>query len=298
MTKAEVLAKLTKDLELRGRSEDTVKLYTANAAKFLDYHGKPANQMGENEISDFLHHLTKEGSRTVATVNVYNSALRFLYGVTLDYTLNYKKLPRLKQNRKLPQLYTKAEVVEIIESADSLIHTAMLMLAYGSGLRLSEITNLKISDIESAQMRILIRSGKGNRDRYAMLPQSTLDTLREYWKMYRPKDWLFEAPRLGGQYRERTLQDAFKAALLKSGIKKPGTIHTLRHCYATHLYEDGHSLLAIKKLMGHIRIDTTAWYTQLACSDILALKSPLDNSLSEKYGNPRNVLQGGGNTDA
>jgi site-specific recombinase XerD len=165
-------------------------------------------------------------------------------------------------------------------------------------LRLSEITTLKATDVESGQMRILIRSGKGDRDRYAMLPQTTLETLREYWKAYRPKDWLFEAPRQGGRYHVRTLQDAFKLALRKSGIKKPGTIHTLRHCFATHLYEDGHNLLALKKLLGHVRIDTTAWYTQLAYSDILDLKSPLDNSLSEKYGNPRKTSAGGVNTDA
>ena len=130
-----------------------------------------------------------------------------------------------------------------------------------------------------------------------MLPQATLETLREYWKAYRPKEWLFEAPKTGGKYHTRTLQDAFKAALRRSGIKKPGTIHTLRHCFATHLYEDGHNLLALKKLLGHVRIDTTAWYTQLAYSEILSLKSPLDNSLAEKHGNPRKTQVGGVKAD-
>jgi len=107
--------------------------------------------------------------------------------------------------------------------------------------------------------------------------------LRQYWLEYRPKDWLFIAPKTGGRYHVRTLQDAFKAALKRSGVKKHGTIHTLRHCFATHLYEDGHNLLALKKLLGHVRIDTTAWYTQLAYSEVLGLKSPID-SLPKKRG--------------
>ena len=260
MTKAEVIAKVAKDLELRGRKKETVELYTLRISKFLDYHQRPAEQMGEAEIADFLHHLTKEGKLTIGTINTYNSALRFLYSVTLDYTLNYKKLPRLKQSRKIPQLYTRDEVLKIIESAETLKHKAMLMLAYGSGLRLSEIINLKITDVESGQNRILIRSGKGDRDRYAMLPQSTLETLRECRKAYRPKEWLFESPRTKAPYCQQTLQEAFKKALVNSGIKKQGSIHMFRHCFATHLYEDGHNLLALKKLMGHVRIDTTAWY--------------------------------------
>lgn len=298
MTQTEVLQKLRKDLEVRGRSPETVEEYTKKVKLFQDYYEKPADQMGESEIINYLHYLAKGKGVTASTVNTYNSALRFLYGVTLDTALNYKKLPRMKQKRKLPQIYTKDEVCRIIDSTETLIHRVMLMLAYGSGLRLSEITNLKATDIESNQMRIFVRSGKGDRDRYALLPQATLETLREYWKAYRPKEWLFEAPKIGGQYRTRTLQDAFKTALKKSGIKKPGSIHTLRHCFATHLYEDGHNLLALKKLLGHIRIDTTAWYTQLAYSDILALRSPLDNSLAEKYGNPRKVSADGVKADA
>ena len=297
MTKTDVLERLVKDLEMRGRSSGTIRHYKTCIRLFQDYFEKPADQMGEAEIIDYLHYLTVEKSNSASAVNTYNSALRFLYGVTLDVTLNYKKMPRLKQTRRLPQLFTREEVKTIIDHAESLIHKAMLMLAYGSGLRLSEITNLKITDIESKQMRILVRKGKGDRDRYAMLPQTTLEALREYWKAYRPKEWLFEAPKAEGPYRVKALQDAFKMALAKSGIKKPGTIHTLRHCFATHLYEDGHNLLALKKLLGHVRIDTTAWYTQLAYSEILSLKSPLDNSPAEKFGDHRKTLAGRVKTD-
>jgi site-specific recombinase XerD len=286
MTKEEILQKLVKDLEVRGRSPATVEEYLERARRYQDYYDKPANQMGEGEIIDYLHYLATERKLSPAGVNGHNSALRFVYGVTLDVNLNYKKLPRLKQTRRIPQIFTKEEIRKILDSTETLIHKSMFMLAYGSGLRNAEITNLKATDIESDQMRILVRHGKGDRDRYAMLPQVTLDTLREYWQAYHPKEWLFEAPQKGGRYLGKTMNDAFKAALRKSGVTKTGTIHTLRHCYATHLYEDGHNLLAMKKLLGHVRIDTTAWYTQLAYSQVLGLKSPIE-TLPKKKGRPR-----------
>ena len=285
MKQAEILAKLKKDMELRGRTADTIEEYMTKMRLYQEHYGKSADEMGIEEIQGYLHYLLTEKKRSASTVNTYNSAFRFLYGVTLDVTLNYKKLTRIPQTRRLPQLFTREEIGQIIDSAGNICHRAMLMLAYGSGLRLSEITGLKVTDIESGQKRILVRHGKGDRDRYALLPQTTLEVLREYWLSCnpRPRDWLFEAPKVGGRYHDRTLQDAFKAALRRSGVKKYGTIHTLRHCFSTHLYEDGNSLLAMKKLMGHVRIDTTAWYTQLAASDVLKLKSPIEN-LPKKRG--------------
>lgn len=286
MTKEQILTKLKFDLEVRGRSPATVSEYVKKVGFFQEHYERPADQMGEAEITKYLHHLTHEKGITNATANTYNSALRFVFGVTLDRTLNYRKIPMLPKTRRLPQLFTKEEIAKIIDSTNNAKHRAMLMLAYGSGLRLSEITGLKVSDIESDHMRILVRHGKGDRDRYAMLPQKTLDVLREYWLEYRPKEWLFESPTQGGQYKTRALQDAFHSARKRSGVKTYGSLHTLRHCFATHLYEDGNNLLALKKLLGHVRIDTTAWYTQLAYSEVLGLKSPLD-TLPKKKGRPR-----------
>jgi site-specific recombinase XerD len=276
MTKEQILAKLKTDLEARGRSQDTVEDYARHVRMFQDHFDKPADQMRELEIMEYQHYLISEKGLSHSSANTYNSALRFVYGVTLDITLNQKKIPRLKQTRRIPQIFTKEEVGTIIASAETLAHKSMLMLGYGSGLRISEVANLKITDIESKQMRILIRHGKGDRDRYAMLPQVTLAALREYWIAYRPKEWLFESPRTGGKYHVNTLGEAFRLALKNSGLSKHGTFHTLRRCFATHFYEDERNLLALKKLLGHVRIDTTAWYTQLADSDTLKLKSPLD----------------------
>jgi site-specific recombinase XerD len=288
MRKKEILERLEQDLELRGKSASTIKEYVSKVHLYQEYYGKPADELGVESIQEYLHYLLTEKKLSASTVNTYNSAFRFVYGVTLDIALNYKKLPRVPQSRRLPQIFTQEEVGKIIESAGNPCHKAMLMLAYGSGLRLSEITGLKVSDIESDQNRILIRHGKGDRDRYAMLPKTTLEALREYWLSCpppRPRDWLFVSPRTGERYYNRTLQDAFKAALKRSGVNKTGTIHTLRHCFATHLYEDGHNLLALKKLLGHVRIDTTAWYTQLAASDVLKVKSPRE-TIPRKRGRP------------
>ena len=277
MTKEQIFLQLKADLEARGLTTSTIRKYTSAVRAFQDYFKLPADKMCEQEIMTFQRHLLVEKKLQPISVNDYNTAFRFLYAVTLKSPLNYLLVPKLKVNRRIPKLFTREEIARIIDDEDSLDKKVMFMLAYGSGLRLSEITNLKILDIESDKMRILIRNGKGNRDRYAILPQSTLDTLREYWLVYRPVDWLFVAPRKGGKYSTKTLQEAFQAALTRSCVKTPGSLHLLRHCFATHLYEDGVSLLTMKKLLGHARISTTAWYTQIADSHINSVKSPIDS---------------------
>jgi site-specific recombinase XerD len=276
MTKEEILQKLTKDLEARGRNDSTIKRYLGITRSFQDYFDAPADKLGESEIMEYQRYLFKEKGLEPSSVNDYNSALRFTYEVTLERALNHKMVPRVKQSRRIPQLFTRDEIAKIINSAGNHGQKTMFMLAYGSGLRLSEITNLNVSDIESNHMRILVRHGKGDRDRYALLPQATLEALREHWLAYRPKEWLFVAPVKGGKYVDRTLADAFKAALKRSGVAKHGSIHYFRHCFATHLYEDGASLLAIQKLLGHARVATTAWYIQLADKHTFDLRSPLD----------------------
>ena len=277
MTKEQILEKMKTDMEARGHSASTIKWYTSVARRFQDHFDKPADQMGEAEIMGYQHHLMTKRDINKPSANKHNSALRFLYGVTLDIVLNYMKIPHTKYNRRLPKLFTREEICRIIDFAGSLEHRVMFMLAYGSGLRISEVTNLKVSDIESGNMRILVRQGKGDRDRYVLLPQATLDALREYWLTCRPNDWLFVAPEKGGRYVNRTLADAFRSALKRSCISKQGNFHLLRHCYATHSYEDGVDLLTLKSLLGHSRIDTTAWYTQMADTKTREARSPIDS---------------------
>lgn len=277
MTIQEALVKLKRDLEFRGRSPNTIRDYCFRARLFMEYFNKSPNELDEEDVIEYLHYLLTVEKLSKGSVNGYNSAVRFLLGVTLEKLMNYKKIPRIKFNRKLPQLFTKDEVRNIIESTKNLRHKVWFMLAYGSGLRVSEIINLKITDIESSQMRIFIRSGKGNKDRYTILPQETLEALRNYWRMYRPKEWLFESPRMHkDKITCRAVSDAFQEALKRAGITKSGSIHRLRHCFATHLLDEENSLYAIKKLLGHVRIDTTVWYAQLSNSKVFSVKSPID----------------------
>ena len=280
MTKEQILEKLVKDLETRGRSEDTVRNYHIHARLFQDHFDKPADQMGEAEIAEYLHYLIKVKKLAPASVNAQNSTIRFLYGETLDIVLNNRKIPRVKQIRSIPELPTKEELSYLFYLAgtgemNGLRDRAIFMTIYGSGLRVSEAANLKITDIDSKNCRILIRKGKGGKDRYALLPEKTLKVLREYWTEVQPKDWLF-LTKFGTKMTDYSILNAWKATLKRSTITKRITVHMLRHCFATHMLNEGKNLYAIKQLLGHVRMDTTTWYLQFADSEILKLKSPLD----------------------
>lgn len=271
-----ILDRLQEDIRLRGLAKSTETEYHNRVNAFLQWAGKPAEDMDEQHIRQFLKHLITERQLSTSSINLHNSALRFLYAVTLNRNLNYRQIPRLKQVRHMPGILTKDEIGCIFEACDNLKHRAILMTIYGSGLRLSEIAKLKVSDIDSKSMRIFISEGKGGKDRYSILSQTNLEVLRDYWKKYRPKDWLFEGMTPGEHISKRSVQDAFKKWKKRANIEKPASIHTLRHCFATHLFEADTNILHIKKLLGHAHIQTTSFYISLAAFDV-NLKSPLDS---------------------
>jgi len=291
MTEQDVLDKMRFDMELAGLSLTTIQTYLHRVKAFQEYSKMPAEQMDEKEVRVFLHHLLVEQKNLASTVNLYNSAIRFLYDVTLDKPLNRRKVPMAKRSRRLPVLPDKDELELIFESTRDIKYRAIFMTIYGSGLRVSEAAHLLIPDIDSKNMRIFIRQGKGNKDRFALLPQRTLTILRDYYKVYRPKEWLFENSR-GRQITAQSIETAFRAAVESSGVTKHLTVHSLRHAFATGLLNDGKNILQIKKLLGHVRLDTTTWYLQLSDSETLHLTSPLDsyvdpdssNSLSKHNG--------------
>jgi integrase len=165
MTKQEVLDKLKFDLELRNRSKDTIEDYVTRCRLYQDHYDKPADQMGVEDIQKYLHYLLTVKKNSPATINTANSAIRFLYGETLDTVLNLRKIPRLKNNRKIPDIPTKEELGYLFYLTKNMKYRAIFMTIYGSGLRLSEVVNLKVSDIDGKQGRIFIRGGKGDRDR-------------------------------------------------------------------------------------------------------------------------------------
>jgi site-specific recombinase XerD len=277
MTKEQVLEKLKFDVELRGLSKNTQDEYYTKVKIFQDHFNKSATELGEREIREFLHYLSTEKGLTSGSVNSYNSGLRFLYGVTLNINLNCKQIPRHRKTRKFPDILSREEIQKLFDVCDNLRDTCILMTIYGAGLRLSEVASLKVSDIDSKKMQLFIRAGKGSKDRYALLSQSNLEILRDYWKTYRPKEWLFYSRvNTGTHITSRAVQDIFHKYVDKANITKKVTVHTLRHSFATHLLEVGTSIFHIKQLLGHSDISTTCFYLHLLKIESLNVKSPLD----------------------
>ena len=277
MTKDQVLEKLKFDVELRGLSKNTKDEYYSKAKNFQNYFDKPATELGEKDIREFLHYLTTERKLTSGSVNSYNSGLRFLYGVTLNVNLNCKQIPRHRKKRNFPDILTQDEIQSIFTACDNLRDKCILMTIYGSGLRLSEVACLKVSDIDSKKMQLLIRNGKGAKDRFALLSNSNLEILRDYWKAYHPKEWLFYSRiNTGTHITPRGVANIFNKYKNIVGITKDVSTHTLRHCFATHLLESGISIFHIKQLLGHSDISTTCFYLHLLKLDSLNITSPLD----------------------
>lgn len=172
MTKEQVLEKLKFDVELRDLSKHTQDEYYTKAKIFQDYYNKPATELGEKEIREFLHYLTTKKKLTSGSVNSYNSGLRFLYGVTLNISLNCKQIPRHRRTKKFPNILTKDEIQNLFDACDNLKDKCILMTLYGAGLRVSEVAGLKVTDIDSKKMQLFIRNAKGSKDRYALLSQA------------------------------------------------------------------------------------------------------------------------------
>ena len=277
-TNEQILFRMEEDLKLRGLSPRTRSDYPKNARIFLEWAGRPAESLSEEDIRNYLRCLIEEKKLSAATVNTYNAAIRFLFAVTLNRTLNYRQIPRLKQIRSLPDILTREEVSRVFENTSSLREKAVLITIYGAGLRASEACNLRVCDIDSASMRIFVHKGKGSKDRYTLLSQRNLDVLREYWKAYRPKHpegWLFLNGDGSQKLQYRNVFYSVKSAAKRAGISKKVSAHTLRHCFATHLLEAGTDIFHIKQLLGHARIQSTTLYLQLLNFGP-KLKSPLD----------------------
>lgn len=289
MTQEQVLEKLIKDMQLRGMSDDTKQSYCSRAKQFMQHYGKSAVELDVQDIREFLFFLSNEKKLSPGSVNTVNSALRFLFEITLEQDINYKRIPRLRDPVHLTRYMTIEEIQRFFNSIDNLKHRAIFMTIYGSGLRLCEAGRLKIGDVDSKRMRLLILQSKGKKDRYAVLSQACLDVLREYWKQYKPRHpegYLFLNRQGTAHITGRGIEDAFAKYREKSGISPHATVHTLRHSYATHLLEAGTSLLYIQQLLGHSALWSTMRYLHVAQTDVLQTPSPLD-TMNTKPEKPR-----------
>jgi site-specific recombinase XerD len=210
------------------------------------------------------------------SVSIATSALRFLYKVTLKRDWGVEEIPMPKRPFKLPVILSREEVHQFLNSVEGIKHRAILMTIYATGLRISEATHLKVTDIDSQRMMLRVDQGKGRKDRYVMLSPRLLEILRAYWKVVRPKLWLFPGDLPGKPITRDAVGQACHKAHRASGVAKPITPHALRHAFATHLLESGADVRTIQLLLGHRSLATTSRYLKVATSTVCATTSPFD----------------------
>lgn len=284
MTNKQLLEKLKEDMELRGFSHWTKDNYYRKAKEITEYFGKPMRQVTTKELREFLmNYIVKERGMSEISANYYNNVIRFIYDVVLDYPINKRQLPMYKKKRKLPKILSDEELNVFFDACDNYMYKTIFMMIYGSGLRISEATNLRVEDIDSKNMRIFVRDGKGNKERYTVLPQASLEMLRKYYKMYKPnhpKGYLF-FNRNGEILKPERLRVFFRRYRRKAKISEEFIVHSLRHSFATKLVEEGVPLVQVKELLGHSCIRSTMTYVHVA-NNMQKVKSPLDIYLEKE----------------
>ena len=269
------------DLQLRGIVPSTQKAYLREVSNFAKYFNRSPEELGEDELKEYMLYLMKERHLSDGTFRFYVTALKFLYRTTLRREWVVEKIKYPRRKRKLPVVLDLSEVESLFLVTTNLKHKAMLMITYSSGLRVSETARLKMTDIDSKRMTVRIRQGKGGNDRYSILSHTVLDHLRQYWREYRPTEWLFDGQRKDEHITSHTIQCIFYAAKKRAGITKPASIHTLRHSFATHLIEAGTSLHHVQLLLGHRSPTTTTVYLHVSRLNLAQVTSPLDRSAKQ-----------------
>lgn len=263
-------------LRLKNYSANTIHTYRNWFVQFLLYFSdrKPST-ITKNEIMDFMVKFRNNPKWSATSQNQLISAIKFFYEHLLKRPRDFYDLPRAQKPEHLPTVFSESEVLAIIKASDNLKHKTILCLAYAGGLRISEIVNLKIRDVDSKRMVITLRQAKGKKDRQVMLSEKLLIMLRAYFKKYKPKVWMFEGYS-NEQYSIRSISKVMQECKQKAGIKKKGSIHAMRHSFATHLLEGGTDLISIKELLGHNSLRTTMQYTHVSKKHLSKIQSPLD----------------------
>lgn len=269
------------DLQLRGATTRTQETYLREVSNLAKYFNRSPEELGEDELKEYMLYLMKERHLSDGTYRFYVAALKFLYRTTLKREWVVEKIKCPKRKRKLPVVLDLSEVESLFSVTKNLKHKAMLMITYSSGLRVSETARLKMTDIDSKRMTVRIRQGKGGNDRYSILSQTALEQLRQYWKKYRPTEWLFDGQKKDDHITAQTIQTIFYAAKKRARITKPVSIHTLRHSFATHLIEAGTSLHHVQLLLGHRSPTTTTVYLHVSRLNLAQVISPLDRAAKQ-----------------
>lgn len=273
-----LLAEFERKMTIQRYSVSSIQNYASAVNSFLQVAKKKFNcpdELTEKEIEKYLHWKIEKHNISASYQRMIVASIEKFYSTVLNKDLKIKHLYPARKSKSLPKYLTMQEIKKIIDATENLKHACIIKLLYGCGLRLSELLNLKITDVDSASMLILIRNGKGNKDRAVMLPPSLLNGMRTYVKRYKPKEYLIEG-QTGGKYSPKSVQTIVKSAAQKAGIKKKVTPHILRHSFATHLLENGTDVRYIQELLGHQSVKTTEIYTHVTDISKSKIKSPLD----------------------
>jgi integrase/recombinase XerD len=268
--------RMIEDMTLRNFTPQTVRSYVWCVARFARYFNCSPEHLGPEELRAYLVYLVQERRVSLSYYKQTRAALRFLYRITLGRHDVPDVIPPVKQPRTLPVVLSPEEVARFFAAIRNIKHRAILMTAYAAGLRVSEATQLQVSDIDSQRMVIRVRQGKGRKDRYVMLSPRLLEFLRAYWKSVRPQGILFPGATPDRPITTEGIKKVCQRARVAAGLGKAITAHTLRHSFATHLLEGGTDLRTIQVLLGHRSLNTTARYIHVATAALPSIKSPFD----------------------
>lgn len=268
--------RMLQDMGIRNLALNTQLAYVQQISAFARHFDCSPDALGPEQVRAYQVHLLEERKLAAGSLSVVAAALRFLYKITLRRAWNDDDTPMPKRPLKLPIVLSPEEVVRFLACVASTKHRAILTTIYASGLRISEAVQLRPADIDSSRMVLRVDQGKGRKDRYVMLSPRLLEVLREYWRIERPRPWLFPGDGAGRHITKSAVEQACQKAHRAVGIDKPVTPHSLRHAFATHLLEAGTDVRRIQLLLGHRSLATTSRYLKIATSSLCATVSPFD----------------------
>jgi integrase/recombinase XerD len=266
---------LVRELESRKYSNKTIKAYTHYNRQFYSYCAKSLVAVTKEDVLAYLSHLSADHGVSESSINIAISALKFFYGTIINIPLMISK-KRPKKDKRLPNVLGKEETLALLNALPNIKHRTILYFAYSGGLRVSEISRLRVGDIDCGRKVVYVRRAKGRKDRYTLLADKTCALLSQYIEVYKPGLWLFEGQAVGKPLTVRSMEKIFKKACCVAGISKDVSIHCLRHSFATHLLENGTDIKCIQELLGHAHLKTTEIYTHVARKNVLSVRSPLD----------------------
>lgn len=286
MTNEELLKKMQEDMEMRSFSHYTKDSYIRKAKEIVKYFNKPVEEVTTKELREFImKYLREEKKISERSCNYYNSVIRFIYDVVIDKPINQKQLPMFKKKRKIPKILSERELDIFFNACEEYKYKTIFMMIYGSGLRISEAVAIRVEDIDSKNKRIFVRNGKGERERFTVLPEASIEMLRECYKRYKPRHpegYMF-LNREGNPLKVERLRVYFRKYRRKAKIDEEFIVHSLRHSFATKLVEEGVPLVQVKELLGHSCIRSTMTYVHVA-KNMQKVESPLDIYLKREKG--------------